>query len=167
MKRFITGSSLILVSILSGFPVQAGKSLDEIDRESFAAKYILSELPGISMIPVSSVDTVRNREYFSLDGTWLMAEGGDEKLRLKDVWTDAVEAVVPGSVHTALLMNRIIPDPYIGQNDSIAEQQSYKTWWFSKKFTLNEPLENPILSFGGVANRCTVWLNGKKLGSHE
>lgn len=61
------------------------------------------------MIPVSSVDTVRNREYFSLDGTWLMAEGGDEKLRLKDVWTDAVEAVVPGSVHTALLMNRIIP----------------------------------------------------------
>ena len=48
------------------------------------------------------------------------------------------------------------------------EQQSYKdTWWFSKKFTLNELLENPILSFGGVANRCTVWLNGKKLGSHE
>uniref|UniRef100_UPI003FEE58F4 glycoside hydrolase family 2 protein n=1 Tax=Barnesiella intestinihominis TaxID=487174 RepID=UPI003FEE58F4 len=167
MKRFITGSFLVLMSILSGFPVQAGKSLDEIDRESFAAKYILSELPGISMIPVSSVDTVRNREYFSLDGIWLMAEGGDEKLRLKDVWTDAVEAVVPGSVHTALLMNRIIPDPYIGQNDSIAEQQSYKTWWFSKKFTLNEPLENPILSFGGVANRCTVWLNGKKLGSHE
>ena len=78
-----------------------------------------------------------------------------------------MEAVVPGSVHTALLMNRIIPDPYIGQNDSIAEQQSYNTWWFSKKFTLNEPLENPILSFGGVANRCTVWLNGKKLGSHE
>lgn len=167
MKRFITGSFLVLMSILSGFPVQAGKSLDEIDRESFAAKYTLSELPGISMIPVSSVDTVRNREYFSLDGIWLMAEGGDEKLRLKDVWTDAVEAVVPGSVHTALLMNRIIPDPYIGQNDSIAEQQSYKTWWFSKKFTLNEPLENPILSFGGVANRCTVWLNGKKLGSHE
>ena len=56
--------------------------------------------------------------------------------------------------------------PYIGQNDSIAEQQSYKTWWFSKKFTLNELPENPILSFGGVANRCTVWLNGKKLGSH-
>ena len=167
MKRFITGSFLVLMSILSGFPVQAGKSLDEIDRESFAAKYILSELPGISMIPVSLVDTVRNREYFSLDGTWLMAEGGDEKLRLKDVWTDAVEAVVPGSVHTALLMNRIIPDPYIGQNDSIAEQQSYKTWWFSKKFTLNELPENPILSFGGVANRCTVWLNGKKLGSHE
>ena len=167
MKRFITGSFLVLMSILSGFPVQAGKSLDEIDRESFAAKYTLSELPGISMIPVLSVDTVRSPESLSLDGIWLMAEGGDEKFRLKDVWTDAVEAVVPGSVHTALLMNRIIPDPYIGQNDSIAEQQSYKTWWFSKKFTLNELLENPILSFGGVANRCTVWLNGKKLGSHE
>jgi hypothetical protein len=69
MKRFITGSSLILVSILSGFPVQAGKSLDEIDRESFAAKYTLSELPGISMIPVLSVDTVRSPESLSLDGT--------------------------------------------------------------------------------------------------
>lgn len=52
MKRFITGSFLVLMSILSGFPVQAGKSLDGIDRESFAAKYTLSELPGISMIPV-------------------------------------------------------------------------------------------------------------------
>ena len=161
MKRFITGSSLILVSILSGFPVQAGKSLDEIDRESFAAKYILSGLPGISDDSGFVGRYSSKSRYFSLDGTWLMAEGGDEKFRLKDVWTDAVEAVVPGSVHTALLMNRIIPDPYIGQNDSIAEQQSYKTWWFSKKFTLNELLENPILSFGGVANRCTVWLNGK------
>ena len=71
MKRFITGSSLILVSILSGFPVQAGKSLDEIDREGFAAKYILSELPGISMIQVSSVDTVRSPESLSLDGCLL------------------------------------------------------------------------------------------------
>ena len=61
MKRFITGSSLILVSILSGFPVQAGKSLDEIDREGFAAKYILSELPGISMIQVSSVRSEERR----------------------------------------------------------------------------------------------------------
>ena len=69
MKRFITGSFLVLMSILSGFPVQAGKSLDEIDRESFAAKYILSELPGISMIPVWSIQ-------FEIESIFLSTEHG-------------------------------------------------------------------------------------------
>ena len=167
MKRFVTSSTLILFTILSGFPVSHGKSLDEIDRESFAARYVLSELPGIALSPVKSIEPVEEPEVLSLDGKWLMAEGGDETSRVGADWSDAMEAVVPGSVHTALVANGVIPGPYIGQNDSIAEKQSYKTWWFRKDFSLERLPASPVLSFGGVANRCTVWLNGHQLGTHE
>ena len=29
------------------------------------------------------------------------------------------------------------------------------------------PSSHCILSFGGIANKCTIWLNGKLLGTHE
>lgn len=168
MKRgFVTSYVIAMFAILSGFPAYAGKSLDEIDRDSFAARYVLAELPSVSLTPVEAVEPVEKPCELSLDGLWLMAEGGDERTRVGQSWSDALEAVVPGSVHTALVANGVIPDPYIGQNDSIAEKQSYKTWWFCRRFSLDELPANPLLSFGGVANRCTVWLNGHKLGTHE
>lgn len=166
-KGFVTVVSFTLIAILSGFPAYAGKSLDEIDRESFAARYVLADLPAVALTPVDAVEQVQVPYELSLDGLWLMAEGGDERARVGQTWSDAMEAVVPGSVHTALVTNGVIPDPYIGQNDSIAEKQSYKTWWFCRQFSLDELPDNPLLSFGGVANRCTVWLNGHKLGTHE
>ena len=166
-KGFVTVVSFTLIAILSGFPAYAGKSLDEIDRESFAARYVLADLPAVALTPVDAVEQVQVPYELSLDGLWLMVEGGDERARVGQTWSDAMEAVVPGSVHTALVTNGVIPDPYIGQNDSIAEKQSYKTWWFCRQFSLDELPDNPLLSFGGVANRCTVWLNGHKLGTHE
>jgi beta-mannosidase len=74
---------------------------------------------------------------------------------------------VPGSIHDALWKAGIIPDPYFGKNDSIAEKYSYKTWWYKKEFTINTKLNFVRFLFGGIANKCTVWLNGIKLGSHE
>lgn len=70
-------------------------------------------------------------------------------------------------MHTALWKAGKIPDPYFGQNDSIARKQSFKTWWFKKEFTVEDELNQPQLIFDGVAIHCTVWLNGKKLGEHE
>lgn len=166
-KEFVASCFFSMIAISSGFPAHAGKSLDEIDRESFSASYVLSELPGKALVRVDSIASVLKPHEWSLDGVWLMAEGGTEQSRLGTTWPDAIAATVPGSVHTALAANHIIPDPYIGRNDSIAEQQSYKTWWFCRTFSLDEVPANPVLSFGGVANRCTVWLNGHKLGSHE
>ena len=31
----------------------------------------------------------------------------------------------------------------------------------------DSPSSHCILSFGGIANKCTIWLNGKLLGTHE
>lgn len=165
MRRIII---LLAFALSFGILCYAQKSMDEIDRVSFHPNYcaarmkssdfqVINALPAIAYTPGSLL----------LDGDWQMAEGGQMQLRLNTAWSDAVNARVPGSVHAALIEDGIIPDPYIGQNDSIAQQQSYKTWWFRKDFTLDEVPTLPLLSFGGVANKCTVWLNGKMLGSHE
>lgn len=158
----------IITLLLSTPMIIAQKSMDEIDRESFAAKLSPIEVKGIQMTEAGNIPLVRDTPAkISLDGTWQLAEGGSEKERLHTIWTDQIPARVPGSIHTALVENEIIPDPYIGQNDSIAEKQSYKTWWMKREFELDSPSSHCILSFGGIANKCTIWLNGKLLGTHE
>lgn len=163
-----TGLIILAVLLLSVSTVNAQKSLDEIDRESFAAGISPLEAKGIKMMETKSFPPrTEVCEEISLDGIWQLAEGGTAEERLHTVWTDSILACVPGSIHTALRKNGIIPDPYIGRNDSIAEQQSYKTWWMKREFTLHSRPDRAVLSFGGIANKCTVWLNGKLLGMHE
>ena len=75
----------------------------------------------------------RGPPCISLDSNWVLAEGGSEMERLSADWNDAIPAVVPGSVHTALLAAGRIPDPYVGKNDEIALQESFKTWWLMRQ----------------------------------
>lgn len=162
--RYISCFLMIFSFFLHG----SENSLDEIDRFSFGIPESLFEKQGIPMKKTSSWDDVSFPLFkLSLDGIWQMAQGGETSTRLKHSWDDAIDAIVPGSVHTALWKNNIIPDPYMGRNDSIAEQNSYKSWWFKKEFSLIDVPRDAILSFSGVANVCTIWLNGKKLGKHE
>ena len=63
-----------------------------------------------------------------------MVAGGEESERLSGEWADAIPAVVPGSIQTALLQAGRIPDPYVGRNDEIARAESFKTWWLKKEF---------------------------------
>jgi beta-mannosidase len=144
------------------------KSLDEIDRDNFHPNYCAAMMRTAKFIEIKALPKVSfSCRTLVLDGDWQMAEGGEDNNRLNCIWTDKVNARVPGSVHSALIEDGIIPDPYIGQNDSIAQQQSYKTWWFRKDFNLDKIPIHPLLSFGGIANKCTIWLNGKILGKHE
>ncbi len=164
MKRLVF-VNLLLFAVLN---LTAQKSMDQIDREGFNAEKAPFDLPGILLTstdkPVMET-TVPERIY--LDGEWEMAEGGDEQDRLNAQWENSIKATVPGSIHTALWKAGVIPDPYFGQNDSIAERQSYKTWWLKKEFSIKNGINAPILQFGGIANKCTVWLNGEMLGDHE
>ena len=112
--RFIT----IITLLLSTPMVIAQKSMDEIDRKSFAAKPSPIEVKGTQMTETGNIPPIGNiPSEFSLDGIWQLAEGGTEKERLHTSWTDQIPARVPGSIHTALVENKIIPDPYIGQKD--------------------------------------------------
>lgn len=143
-------------------------SMEEVERKHFA--------PGPGPLDSKS-EQVRLRKgagslppapaVLSLDGTWQMIGEGSDGERLFGPWTDAIPSQIPGSVHTALVMAGRIPDPTVGRNDAIAREQSFKTWWFKKTFRIPKDLAHPRLVFGGVAVRCTIYLNGQYLGDHD
>ena len=64
-----------------------------------------------------------------------------------------IEAVVPGTVLTTLLHNKLIPDPFIGLNNNLIPDiyntgRDYYTYWFYNEFVI------PDLKEGQQ-----VWLN--------
>lgn len=154
---------------LSEIKLVPGKSMDEIDNASFGAgpspmdsKATEVKLRGATIAPAAGAPVL------TLDGVWQMAEAGDERARLADgEWTDAIPAQVPGSVHAALVAAGKLPDPTVGRNQPIVAQASYKTWWFRTTFPRPAGTTGERLVFDGVCNRCTVWLNGRRLGEHE
>ena len=146
-------------------------SLDDLDRASFAARSTPWQVPAIraevsdGAWPASAPAVLP----IALDGAWDLAADGEVTTRVSGDWPDAVHAVVPGSVHTALRDAGIIPEPSFGRYDSAARVQSFKTWWMRRQFKVaKEALGGRfLLSFGGVAVSCAVWLNGRRLGEHS
>lgn len=148
--------------------IKERKSLDEIERERFKAGPSPFDIKpeNIGLIK-GNVEHSRVNMEILLDGEWQMAEECVIEDRLSGVWKDAILARVPGSVHTALFEAGRIPDPTVGTNQRITRKESYKTWWMKKCFKYPEGIKLERLVFGGVCNKCTVWLNGQELGSHE
>ncbi len=143
-------------------------SMNALDRMAFAPRFTPwdaeAQEVALSAESVSHPDGV---ERLSLDGMWQLAEGGRLSERLEGAWPDAIPAQVPGSVHSALVAAGRIPDPNFGRNQTIARQESFKTWWLRCEFARPQDMSGETLVFEGVANRCAVWLNGQMLGSHE
>jgi len=143
-------------------------SLDDREREQFRPSSVPLGSPGVSVAPLSGVyDHPAAPASLNLNGEWEMAAEGDAAARLNGEWSDAIPAVVPGSVHAALLRAGAIPNPYVGKNDEIARAYSFKTWWFKRIFRRLPGMERERLVFGGVCDACEVWLNGHKLGNHR
>ena len=149
-------------------PARLGPSMDELDRKSFHAGAAPMDSPAdLVSLAEGTLEQPAGPVVLSLDGPWEMAAGGQQAQRLSGPWSDAVAATVPGSVHAALVAAGEIPDPKFGRNDRIAHDKSFETWWFRRTFRRPAGAQQPRLVFDGVAIRCTVWLNGKLLGSHE
>ena len=143
-------------------------TMDAIDRQAFAPRFTpWDEPPEAVALDAGSLAHPASPPSLSLDGEWQLAEGGKLSERLDGDWEDAIPARVPGSVHTALVEAGRIPETTFGRNQEIARGESFKAWWLRREFTRPEDMLGEELRFGGVANRCTVWLNGKMLGSHE
>ncbi len=143
-------------------------SMNALDRAAFAPRFTPwdAEAEEVALV-AESVAHPAGAPRMSLDGDWQLAEGGKLSDRLVGDWDDAIRARVPGSVHAALVEAGRIPETTFGRNQEIARQESFKTWWLRRDFARLEGMVGERLMFGGVANRCTVWLNGKMLGGHE
>lgn len=81
-------------------------------------------------------------------------------------------ATVPGTIHTDLMENKIIKDPYFGNNEPAVQWVSGRVWTYSTTFDggICNLYENATLVFDGLDTYAEVYLNGKPLkhteGSH-
>lgn len=76
-------------------------------------------------------------------------------------------AQVPGHVHTDLLAQNLIVDPYAGAAEAGLQWIGLANWEYQQSFSLSaEQLALPRheLEFLGLDTFAEVWLNGKKLG---
>ena len=71
-------------------------------------------------------------------------------------------AEVPGSVHTDLLQNNLIPDPYFRNNEKKVEWIENEDWEYSTKFDVEKAVfskPNIELTFKGLDTYADVYLN--------
>ena len=93
----------------------------------------------------------------SLNGFWRLTGGGYDVL-----------AAVPGSVVSALLENKLIPDPYYGDNEFAVQSIFDHDYVFSRQFHLEQEDLNcsrVLLRCDGLDTVCRIVLNGIEIAS--
>ena len=75
-------------------------------------------------------------------------------------------ANVPGNIHSDLLFNKLIPDPFWGKNEQLVQWVENEDWVYQCKFKVDSSLlnENHIdLIFEGLDTHADVYVNDKKI----
>ena len=79
-------------------------------------------------------------------------------------------AKVPGTVHTDLFTNEIIPDPFSGSNEKQLQWIENEDWQYHAVFSVSEKElnhQNIILQFEGLDTFAEITLNGSKILSTD
>ena len=74
------------------------------------------------------------------------------------------KATVPGTVHTDLLANKLIPDPYFSDNETKLQWIGTSDWEYRSFFNVAEEIFNKQqieMVFDGLDTYADVYLNGK------
>ncbi|MDI1305825.1 MAG: glycoside hydrolase family 2 TIM barrel-domain containing protein [bacterium] len=100
-----------------------------------------------------------------------MANAQNSSIVLKNGWQFRQEktakwnaASVPGEVHTDLLNNKLIPDPFYRDNEKKLQWIEKKNWEYKTSFQVNSGTlnkKNVELVFDGLDTYATVYLNEK------
>ena len=117
-------------------------------------KFVLSLLFAL-LFPM--IICAQNTERNLSSEHWQFRKLGDKK------W---LKAEVPGTVHTDLLQNKIIPNPFFGANEKQLQWIENEDWQYETTFDIsNEELknENSFLQFDGLDTYAEVSLNGTKI----
>ena len=94
----------------------------------------------------------------TLNGNWLLRQRGTE---------DWLQASVPGGVHTDLLADGRIPDPFYGNNEASVQWVAEKDWEYRRYFYPTAQVmaqEKVFLVCKGLDTLADVRLNGMILG---
>lgn len=96
------------------------------------------------------------------------------------LWTKSVESTVqrrgvtpwmpvsvPGGVHGALERAGLILDPYYAMNSLLCEWVEHRWWVYRTLFDAPETDGRVFLRFGGIDDRCRIFLNGEQIAEHS
>jgi len=82
----------------------------------------------------------------------------------------AIPAIVPGCVHLDLLREELIPDPYLGQNETLVQWIGRTDWEYQTTFSVPaEAMEEERVDLvcEGLDTAATIWINGHEFGRSE
>ena len=77
-----------------------------------------------------------------------------------------IPAGVPSTVLGTLVANKIVENPYFGENlKKIPTEIFTVPWWYATHFALDgsESRKSAVLCFDGINYKANVWLNGKQI----
>jgi beta-mannosidase len=101
-----------------------------------------------------AASTAFTQQSISLNSGWQFSQQGTGK------WHSAQ---VPGTVHTDLLRNKLIYDPYYRDNEKTLQWIGEKNWDYKKTFAVSAAVlqqKHIELVFDGLDTYATVYLNG-------
>lgn len=99
-------------------------------------------------------------EKVSIGEYWKFRQAG------KQEW---LPATIPGTVHTDLLVNKKIEDPFFGTNEIALQWIDTLSWEYQTAFayTFNEKHKKVYLNFEGLDTYATVYLNDSPIGKSD
>ena len=86
---------------------------------------------------------------------------------LADGRSFSAEASVPGCVHTDLLQNGLIEDPFYRDNSKMTQWIENGDFTYTRRFCVSSLQERAYLEFDGLDTYCDVILNGQKIAHCE
>lgn len=104
-----------------------------------------------------SWQTLRAQSSISLHEGWTFRKAGSA------AW---YRAEVPGTVHTDLLRNGLIPDPFFGTNEQKVQWVEEEEWEYKINFDVPKNLllkKHVEITFDGLDTYATVFINGQKI----
>ena len=100
---------------------------------------------------------MRNKIVKNLNNNWTFK---------RDSESDWLKAEVPGCVHTDLLNNKKINDPFVGLNEAELQWIANENWIYKRSFTPDADIfemEFIILRFQGLDTYASVFLNDNEV----
>ena len=99
-------------------------------------------------------------KQLSLNGRWQFQQANQAE-------TPWHEAAVPGCVHSVLLDNQLISDPYYRDNEHAVLWVGETDWVYRRNFVVEPDLlayTQVVLRCAGLDTLATLWLNGSEVG---
>lgn len=109
------------------------------------------------LLSISSCHQPQPNNQVQLQSEWQF------KMESDSVWH---AAEVPGVVHTDLLANNLIEDPYYGNNEKDLQWIENENWVYQTEFKLSSEelsYNNVSIEFEGLDTYATVYLNGQMI----